>query len=305
MMNRFVQASLICLVATPSFAFDRMDRSSCRDSYEKFAEMIGTNAAERDRRVQSIGVSPDSWCQIRSGAPGFEDENFETVEWRTENTDMWTDQGIPPLSLQLRIAGLDPDVMQGNSNTLRPDVNVEATLRQIEGAGIVTVERAVMENNAGDRITFSGAFERMFLSSPSMVQVSMGSATFKAGLFTMTLSGRHENPFGFNTSVEMSGSSNAQFDAAFGLISGLPAGVIDDSSRAELTAFAADLPKPIGELEVSIASEQGLGIMQVGVAAAMTGASLFTSDSGRNQMEAMLDGVTVSVDWAPDDANDN
>jgi len=167
------------------------------------------------------------------------------------------------------------------------------------------LERAVMQNGAGDVLSVSGVFERVFLSSPSMMQVSMGSATFKAGLMSLTLEGTHENPFGFNGSFEMDGDPQAQFDAVFEAISSLPEGVIDDASRAELTAFATDLPKPIGTLEVSVASERGLGLMQVGVAAAFSTEAIINGEDGAiaQQMEILFDGLTLSADWSPDAQN--
>ena len=81
----------------------------------------------------------------------------------------------------MRVRGLNPDEMQDGGKTDRPMVSVDMTLRQEPAAGQVIVERAVMQNDADDIFAFSGVFERVFLSSPSMMQVSMGSASFKAG----------------------------------------------------------------------------------------------------------------------------
>jgi len=167
------------------------------------------------------------------------------------------------VGLQIQwIAGLVPE---GGAENI-PPLAVEVTLRQDPDAGLLILERAEMSNEFGDTLSVSGVFERVYLMSLSMMQVSLGSAAFKAGLLSMTLEGTHENPFGFYGKVDVTGTPQTQSQAAFDAISRLPEGVMDDASRAEMTAFAADLPKPVGTLDVTVASERGLGLIQVGSA---------------------------------------
>lgn len=307
-MKALIPAALIVFMALPASAFERMLRSDCQESFTRIAALNPDPDADQDTAVADIvrafRVTPDGWCQfeVRSG---MDDLDFDVIEWRMDGTKRWTRDGIPPLALQVRIEGLDPDQMQASDPTNRPAVDVDVTLRQVPDAGLVVVESAKMQNSAGDELLVSGVFERVFLSSPSMMQVSMGSATFKAGLMSLTLEGTHENPFGFNGSFEMNGTPQAQVDAAFEAISSLPDGVIDDASRAELTAFAGDLPKPVGTLEVSLASERGLGLMQV-IMSVANGAMDAFENGGENlasQMEILFDGLTLSADWTPDAQN--
>ncbi|MCF2904505.1 hypothetical protein L0666_05860 [Octadecabacter sp. CECT 8868] len=307
-MRHLVPAALIAFTALPAAAFDRMSRSDCQDGVQRVFDLVSyqsetKNAAIQDA-IRTIRTTPQGWCEF-TVTNATDHLNFSSIEWRLDESIRWTNGGIPPLGVEVRVFDVRPDEMQGGGETTRPPVDIEATLRQIPEAGMIVVERAVMENGAGDSLAVSGVFERVFLSSSSMMQVSMGSAAFKAGLMTLTLDGTHENPFGFGVSVEMRGDPQAQFDAAFDTLSSLPDGVVDDASRAELTAFASDLPKPIGTLEVSVDSEAGLGLMQV-VMSMATMATDIMDESGsatQNPMEILFHGLTVSANWSPDAQN--
>lgn len=298
-MKYLIPAVFAALSAMPVNAFERMMRSDCQVAFEALADIMQPDDPKTAAMSNAIRVTPQGWCEMRGGTAGLENAEFDTLEWRAEGITRWTRDGIPPLALELRMSGLDPDEMQGGMNTGRPDVDVDVLLRQLPDAGMVVIERAVMDNNAGDSMTVSGVFERVFLSSPSMMQVSMGSAAFKAGLVSMTLEGTHENPFGFGIDVEMQGVPQAQRDAAFEVVSKLPDGVIDDASRAELTAYAGDLPIPVGTLEVSVASERGLGLMQVGMWAYNSFAAIMEDDAAGDELDILLDGITIEADWAP------
>ena len=303
-MKYLIPAAFVALTALPAQAFDRMLRSDCQVTVQKIDELFhdlsgGMNDNQLGKLLQSIRVTPQGWCQMRGGDQGLEDAEFDSFEWRAEGITRWTRDGIPPLALELRVTGLDPDDMQAVENTNRPPVSVHAVIRQLPETGQLIVERAVMENEAGDSLAVSGVFERVFLSSPSMMQTSVGSVTFKAALMTMTLDGTHENPFGFNVEVEMRGVPEAQRQAAFDAISSMPDGLMDDASRAELTAFSGDLPKPVGTLEVSVNSERGLGLMQIGMSAYRSFESSFDENAQGNQFDILFDGLTVEANWSP------
>ncbi len=298
-MKALMSAAILALSALPATAFERMMRSDCRASVERISELMDDAPEKTSALVDATRVSPQGWCEMSGRAKGLEDTEFDTFEWRAEGITRWTRDGIPPMALEIRLTGLDPDEMQNSAGTGRPPVDVSLLLRQIPDAGQVIVERAFMENDAGDVLSVSGVFERLFLSSPSMMQVSAGSATLKAGLMSLTLEGTHENPFGFNASFDVRGVPQTQRDMAFDMITRLPDGLISDESRAELTAFSGDLPKPIGTLEVIVNSERGLGIMQIGAAVAMSGLSILTDEETSNQLDIMLDGLTVDADWTP------
>lgn len=299
-MKYLIPAALVALTALPASAFERMMRSDCQIAFESLAEIMQPDDPDIAAMSNGIRVTPQGWCEMRGGTTGLENAAFDTLEWRAVGITRWTRDGIPPLALEVRMTGLDPDDMQGGANTGRPNVDVELLLRQLPDAGMIVIERAVMDNNAGDSVTVSGVFERVFLSSPSMMQVSMGSAVFKAGLVSLTLEGTHENPFGFGVDVEMHGVPQAQRDAAFDVVSKLPDGVVDNASRAELTAFSGDLPKPIGTLEISVASEGGLGLMQVGMWAYNSFEAVVDDTADGSELEILLHGITIEADWSPD-----
>ena len=290
--------------ATGAHAFNRMMRADCRTTVEKIGDLVIRENAQTqsdfDAVIAAIRVTPQGWCEIPARAQGLDFMEMDSLQWRAEGVTRWTRDGIPPLALEVRMTGLDPDEMQGgDTTTRRPPVTVEALLRQDPGAGLIVIEHAAMFNDAGDIMTVSGVFERVFLSSPSMMQISMGSATFKAGLMTMTLDGTHENPFAFSIDVDVRGNPTAQQEAMFESITSLPDGLIDDASRAELTAYAGDLPKPIGTLEVSVASENGLGLAQVGMALYSGFVSIMDEGAISEEMEILFSGLTMTADWSP------
>lgn len=300
-MRKMLFAAAICF-AQPALAFDRMLLGDCQASFERLADMVEPDNANTPRQLRSITATFDGWCKITGRDPGFEDVEFDTLIWRADETSRWVNDGIPPLGLQVRITGLSPDTMQNSAKTGRPPVSIEATIRQDPNAGQVIVEHAIMANDAGDSITASAVYERVFLSSPSMMQVSIGSAVFRRGLVSMTLDGRHENPFGFNVDANINGDQKAGQAETFRIISALPDGVLNDASRAELTAFASDLPRPVGTLEVVVGSERGLGMVQLGGAMFNGASSLFDEgeDAGPS-MEILFDGLAISADWTPRD----
>ena len=75
---------------------------------------------------------------------------------------------------------------------------------------------------------------------------------------------------------------------------------MDNASRAELTAFSGDLPKPIGTLEISVASEGGLGLMQVGMWAYNSFEAVVDDTADGSELEILLHGITIEADWSPD-----
>lgn len=298
-MRRVLPLALIALTATPAIAQERMTRTACQEAYARITDMTHPDDPKVEQQMQFLRVTPDGWCQFKTRDPGFEDWPFEEIDWRMDGSAQWRNDGIPPLAMQVRIRGLDPDEMEDSASTRRPLVDAEITLRQIPDAGLLVLENMSLSNSAGDILIVSGVFERVFLSSNSMMQVSMGSATFKAGLLSLTLEGTHENPFGFYIDVDMQSNPQLQRDAAFDLISNMPDGVINDASRAELTAYAGDLPKPVGTLDVTVNSERGLGMMQIGMAAYNSFSQLMDDDAISNEMEILFDGLSISADWSP------
>lgn len=249
-------------------------------------------------------VSADKWCYFASDQQGLETADFDTLAWRGEGLDGWAADGVPPHSFEVLVTGLEPDGLQPGSDTDRPPLTASLALRQVPDAGQLIVERIEMKNDAGDVMAGSMVFERMFLSSQAMLQVSVGSAALKAMLLDVRFGGKVENPFGWDWSVEMNGNALAQQETAFKLISRMPDGVVDDASRAELTAFAGDLPKPVGRMEIVMSAERPIGLMQVGATAFMTAARFLDGPSDdeaiRDELGILFDGVTLSADWTPD-----
>jgi len=295
MIRLWPVCAFLIATAQPAAAFDRMLQGECQQSWERFNLLMNQGDTGDKRLTAPVSVTADGWCEVRGGTRGLENAQVDQAQWRAEDMGRFNRDGIPPLAVEVRITGLDPDEMQGGAPTNRPALTVEATLRQVPDAGQVIVERAAMFNDAGDILAVSGVFERLFLSSESMMQVSAGSAAFKAGLVQLVLTGEHENPFGFDVDVEMRGSADAQQRAAFDLISMLPAGVVSGAARAELSGFAGALPKPVGQLELSVFSERGLGIMQIAMA------SFLAAGGGpdASELDILLDGLTVDADWSP------
>lgn len=298
-MKAIIPSAFVILAAGSAMSQEQMNRTSCQEAYQRAADLVSPNDATVGLQIQFTRVTPDGWCQFRASDPGFADMPFTVIEWRMEDSARWTVDGIPPLALEVRIEDFQPDDMQTRGPGAKPPLDIEATVRQDPDAGLVILERAVLTNDFGDSLSVSGVFERVFLSSPSMMQVSMGSAAFKAGLMSMTLEGTQENPFGFYGEFTIQGTPQTQSEAAFEAISQLPDGLMNDASRAELTAFAADLPNPVGTLELSVASERGFGMMQFGAAMYSGFADQLDEGADNNELEILFDGLTIDANWSP------
>lgn len=296
-MKPLLIAGLGLLLATPAAAFERMSRADCVAGFARLNDMFEPDRPDTPARRMGAAqvVSADGWCRMRGRVPGAEGVQFDRLDWRAEGIGPWIADGTPPLALTFRISGLEPDEMQGgDTRTMRPPLDVTATLRQIPETGQLIIERAEMSNGRGDVLAASAVFERVYLSSLAMAQVSLGSVTLKAGLLDMQFSGEVENPFAFEGELWIEGSDQARREAGFALLSELPDGVMNDASRAELTEFAAALPRPVGALELSLNSERGLGLMQ-----AIMGNMQSFAEGDLVNWEVMLDGVTLGADWSP------
>jgi len=269
----------------PASAFERMTNASCASAINAIAP---PEIWQED--LPAISLTSDGWCRMSGRSGGRSDAGYDTLDWRAEQG-----SGDIPLALELRVAGMDPDEMQGGPATTRPMLQLTGTLRQVPEAGQLLVERMELRNDAGDRIAGSLVFERVMLSSRSAAQMSLGSGVLKGALFEVEFGGLHENPFGLGLKAELRGSSNALSEAVFSVLSALPEGVMSDASRAELTAFAGDLPRPEGRLEMSLAAERGLGVMQV--AAGMNRLAFGLEDT--DGLEVLLDGIRIGADWTP------
>lgn len=301
MSARLTHALALCALAgvvwpvPPAEAFERMDAAQCQQSFTELALLF--NAGDRSDPVldQRVTVTGEGWCYIAPDPPSLPDANVSSIEWRAEGLARFIDDGIPPLALELRVRGLKPDALQGDISTDRPDLTFSAVLRQDPQAGQVIVERAELSNGAGDVLAFSGVFGRVFLTSPSMMQVSIGAAALNAGLVQMTLSGAHENPFGLPVDVEFRGNPQAQSRAAFEVLSLLPDGLLATGARETLSEFAGALPKPVGALEVGLYSERGLGFVQVGVALSMSA----NRAMDKRELDILFDGLSLNATWTP------
>lgn len=294
-MKRGVLSAGLIVLATQAAAFDRMTLADCQDSLSQLETVFGAETG----LVRAVNATFDGWCRFDGSDALFQDDAFDVLDWRLQGTDVWAREGIPPLAIEVRATGLSPDVMEGGGTSARPDLVAQILLRQHPDAGQLILERAVLENAAGDVLSVSGVFERVFLSSTAMMQVSMGSAAFKAGLMSMTLTGVHEDPFAFGIDIDVRGEGTAMGRGAFEVISRLPEGVMDAASRAELTAYASDLPSPVGTLEVIASSERGLGLMQLGTAMYQSFVARPDLSDPSSGLDVMLDGVTIRADWSP------
>lgn len=294
-------AALLAAPAAAAFAWDRMNLADCQASVQRVAGMVSSRDPSVPRAfataIENLTVSGQGVCQIDvRNIPGM--EAVDGLAWRAERIDDWIEDGIPPRALDLRVFGFDPGRTQARGPSGRPPLAIEATLRQEPDASLLILERFEVFNGVGDKLVISGVMERVILSSTSMMQVSLGAATFKAGLVSMTLDGDVENPFSFNFDVNVQGGPQAGRQSVMGIISLLPDSLIDDSSRAELTDFAEDLPKPAGRLEVSVASDRGLGMLQVGMGVI----SSMDSDGESGMADAfdgLFDGLSAQATWTP------
>jgi hypothetical protein len=297
-MIRAALAGLVGLVlAFPAQAYERMQRSDCRDALSAGAAAIGLDqadiyAADNARHV----VTADGWCRLFGDDPMFSGAPFATLDWRAEGISRLTVEGRPPEALEIRIEDwrTEPgDPLTRGANRRPAPVDATLSLRHVQDSRQLILESLRIGSDAGDELFLTAVFERVDFSSAAMAQVSLGSVALGRLNARATLNGWVENRV--LPSLEIEGDPQAVRRMVRDGIDLLPGHLFDTASQANLDAFLDALPAPRGTLELGLRSDSGMMFSGVG-ALFLFGRALDTADPAT----ALLDGVHVDVIWTPD-----
>ncbi len=293
-------ALALILLANPLAAFEPMSSRACRDGWQQFAgAFVATgddDATSEERQARgslAIRVTEDGWCRVVGRGAADGQLGYATLDWQTEPAG----EGEYPLALRVRIDEARPLDRTPPSRTdfvPPPPVDIDLTLRRVPEARQLIVEQVRVTSPAGDDLRGTAVLDRADLSTLGMAQMSMGSVAIRQVNAKVRLNGWVESQILPNLGVDIRGNDAAIREAARGIIADLPRNAFGVEAIQNLYDFVYDLPAPRGDLELSMRSETGVGIMQV-VIAGLRGV-MSVEGSG----EAMLDGVRFDVIWTPD-----
>lgn len=296
-MRAAVIGLVLAALAVPAAAYDRMQRSQCRDALAAGAAAIGLDqadiyAADRARHM----VTPDGWCRLFGDDPMLGDAPFATLDWRAEAISRLIREKRPPAALQVRVRDwrVEPDDPLTRGARARPaPLDAEISLRHQQDSRQLILENLRIGSDAGDELLLTAVFERVDFSSAAMAQVSLGSVALGRLNARATLNGWVENRVLPGLAIE--GDPPAVRRMIRDGLDRLPGSLFDTEAEENLDAFLAALPAPRGTLELGLRSDSGMMFSGLG-ALFIFGRSLEADDP----LAALLDGVRADVFWTPD-----
>ena len=291
-------ALVLAVLSSPLAAFEPMKEQECRDGWASFSRVFvapggAENRGQESRGSLAIRVTDDGWCRISGQGVAGDALGYATLDWQTEPAG----DAEFPLALRVRIDDarrLDTSPPSRTDLVPPPPVDVALTLRRVPAARQLIVEQVRVTSPAGDDLRGTAVLDRVDLSTPGMAQMSLGSVALRQVNAKVRLNGWVESQILPNLSVEIRGDDGAIREAARGIIADLARNAFGVEAIQNLYDLVYDLPAPRGDLELSMRSESGIGIMQIAVAG-LRGV-LSVEGSG----EVTLDGVRFDVIWTPD-----
>lgn len=306
-------ALVLCLSAGPLAAFEPLTVEDCRATWRAIGEMLpqrerGAGSARDEFLAVSHRVSADGWCRLSGADPALDGAQFATLDWRAEGLADALAGGDFPLAVQIRIDDLRPEDTTPPSRTdfvPPPPVDVSATLRRLPETRQLIIEELRLTSPAGDDLRVTAVFDRVDLSSLAMAQMSMGSVSLRQVNARARLNGWVESQIVPTLDVDIRGDPAAIRQAARDAVADLPDALFTPDAKDNLTAFAASLPAPRGDLELSFASDTGVGALQLvmfGTSAAMSviEPAPGPGDDMAERAAIMLGGARIDAIWAPD-----
>ncbi len=211
------------------------------------------------------------WCQVVDGADFFAADT--SLAWRAAPGDFADDPNRLPHEVAFRI-----NTVTGN-NARPQDVQIFVQLSHSPGDGLLIMDGLDVFVADEEVLAASAVIGGAFFDDPRAAQMSLLGLHLDQLALTATL-----------TRANAWMLEDLSRDDVVAFVEGLSFAQMDRRSRSEALDFARALPRVAGVLDVTFASDRGLGWMQIGMAA--------------NQDEAdmprfLLDGAQLAVNWQP------
>ncbi len=281
-------ALVLAVSAAPAFAETRMTSTDCTRGWQAFIDTIGgfiTNPSQRAtdeqalaRAVPNAVFAPDGWCSVQGSDPGLAGAPFATLDWQADGLGPFIVGSGLLTGLRVRAAGV---FVRPGSNQ---PYDVMVVLRRTPGNPVFFVDTLDMRDRSGAGFSASALVAGASFDALSQAVVSFGSLRLTD--FSM---------IGDATPAVMADLAPDWTSASLrGALSRLDPDQIDPQSRIAGEAFIAALPRATGQLQATLKSDRGVGLMQVGMAAGR-GAVMSLGD----MIAFALSGARVSIGWQP------
>jgi hypothetical protein len=271
--------TVACLAATPAFAYDMMSAQACQDSWDTFAQSMGSFEVNGDGPPPSdVKVGRGGWCAIDTAQDGWNSTDMSQVGFRIEGADTYlSGEGIPQ-AIALRV----DDLKLGNRHYA-----AEAHLRHLPESGQLVVENVTLRHDDGSGISASYVLQGAFFSNVAGMQTSL------AGLRMTELHAQVSmtQPLLDDLDIDLSEINRVSLGEALRDVSRFQ---VDTASRQAFLRMVSDRE---GKLRADITSDRGFGWIQAVVP--------FLDMSGDADLASALGvamtGVTIALEWEQGD----
>lgn len=268
-----------CLAASPAFAYDMMSTQACQDSWDKFAQSMGSFEINGDGPPPSVvTIGRGGWCAIDTDQDGWNSTDMSQVGFRIEDADAYLAGDGLPEAIALRV-----DDLKLNNRRYA----AEAHLRHLPDSGQLVVENVTLRHNDGSGISASYVLQGAFFSNVAGMQTSL------AGLRMTEL----------HAQVSLNQDLLDDLDIDLSEINRVSLGeALRDVSRFQVNtasrqAFLRMIADREGKLRADITSDRGFGWIQAVVP--------FLDLSGDADLASALGvamtGVTIALQWEQGD----
>ncbi len=284
-------AFALSVCAAPVWAMEPMTQSDCTNGWLTITDILfdmvpfATPETEAEREAaKSVksGVTSEGWCVIDSDQPGLEGAQFDLLYWQADGIAGFVEGQAMPSALRVRMEGFQTD------DAFAEPLTVSFALQHVQDAGLLLVEDLTLRNEAGRGLAATAVIAGAYFSSVGTAVSSIGGLRLtqfesKADLWPIE---------GADDPTQMDG------DVLRALAEVLDVGQIDEDSRAALVALADDVPNAVGQLDLSYASENGLGLFQFAAASARLDS--YPDEGVAGAIAFGLSGARIGVEWRPE-----
>ncbi len=280
-MIRFL--CLLALLASPATAQRASETARCEAGWRHLVGivigyegggMFDFTLPDEWVALRELDQKPDvdGWCRVISGDADLLSDDTR-VAWRAMPADFADDPNNLPTELAFRF-----DAMM-TQNGRSESVQTLLKLSHSPGDGLLIVDGLGVFIDDQEALTASAVIGGAYFDDPRAAQMSLLGLHLDQLALTATLT-----PANAHLLKDIARADVVDF------VEGLSFAQMDRRSRSEALDFARALPRAAGVLDVTFASDRGLGLMQIGVA---------TSRDKEDMPGFLLDGAQMAVDWQP------
>jgi hypothetical protein len=211
------------------------------------------------------------WCRVVDDSDLFTANT--SLAWRAAPADFADDPNRLPSEVAFRIDTVT------RQNARPQDVQVLVQLSHSPGDGLLIIDGLDVFIADEEVLAASAVIGGAYFDDPRAAQMSLPGLHLDQLALTATLT--RANAWMLE---DLTREDVVEF------VEGLSFAQMDRGSRTEALDFARALPRAAGVLDVTFASDRGLGWMQIGMAA---------NQDKADMPRFLLDGAQLAVDWQP------